>query len=410
MIRWHFWQAEMEKSRHSRLGRIWPQSIVLLAVVLGGCNRTDQQAPAGQPRINEKTLVQLQPVHSQNRKLWAADLLAIMDELNIRRTASNACSIIAVIDQESNFKADPPVDNLGRTARNELLERVRDKLGKLAAQKMENMLAAHPTPQASFEKRLLAVKTEQQLDMLYREMYQYFKSQYKLGLATGVASLVAGQSLEEYLNPVKTLGSMQVHIDYVLANPRTYRPANQLRNEVYSRFGGMYYGTHRLMLYHADYDKPIYRFADYNSGMYSSRNAALQKAVSRLLGSKLTLDGDLLIYDRDNAPTAQVSSSEAAISKLLTTGNQPLTPAQVRADLRREKTAEFEETATYREIKARYFRKFNQTAPYAIMPQVKITGPKISRDLNTNWYATRVEKRYQTCLSAARRLGLSTRT
>ncbi|WP_394998795.1 DUF1615 family protein, partial [Acinetobacter sp.] len=41
---------------------------------------------------------------------------------------------------------------------------------------------------------------------------------------------------------------------------------------------------------------------------------------------------------------------------------------------------------------------------YAMMPEVVISGPKLSRDYNTNWFATRVNGRYQTCMQRAKRI------
>lgn len=90
---------------------------------------------------------------------------------------------------------------------------------------------------------------------------------------------------------------MQVHIDYARAHRRSNMSDRTLRADLYSQYGGLYYGIHRLMVYKADYDKPLYRFADYNSGMYSSRNAAFQQRISSLSKQKIDIDGDLLLYD-----------------------------------------------------------------------------------------------------------------
>ena len=71
-----------------------------------------------------------------------------------------------------------------------------------------------------------------------------------------------------------------------------------VRDELYTRHGGMYYGVLQLLGYETGYDRKIYRFADFNAGRYSSRNAAFQKQIAVLSGQPLASDGDLLLYDK----------------------------------------------------------------------------------------------------------------
>ena len=71
---------------------------------------------------------------------------------------------------------------------------------------------------------------------------------------------------------------------------------------------------------------------------------------------------------------------------------------QIRSDLLQEKQAEFENTSTYQNVITLYKQQFGKNPPYAIMPQVVISGPKLSKDYNTNWYATNVTRRYETCM------------
>ena len=158
------------------------------------------------------------------------------------------------------------------------------------------------------------------------------------------------------------------------------------------------------MMYEADYDKPIYRFADYNSGRYSSRNAAFQSMLNKVSGSDLALDGDLLLYTKDGSPLATKSSSERELLKAFSTNDVILTPNQIRADLKKEKDIDFEKTATYRAVTKLYQEKTGKEPFYAIMPEVVISGPKLSRDYNTNWFASRVNGRYQTCMSRIKHL------
>lgn len=57
------------------------------------------------------------------------------------------------------------------------------------------------------------VQTERELDLLYREIFDYMAQHYHVSALTGAAKLV-GQDIGEKLNPITTLGSMQVHINY----------------------------------------------------------------------------------------------------------------------------------------------------------------------------------------------------
>jgi hypothetical protein len=170
----------------------------------------------------------------------------------------------------------------------------------------------------------------------------------------------------------------------------------------------MYYGINRLLGYDANYDKPIYRFADYNSGMYSSRNAAFQQTISKLSDIPLTYDGDLLSYDKDKNVLAARSNTETQIEMVVKENKLSLSNANIRGDLLKEKDQEFEDTEIYKKLNHLYAEKFNKKPPYAIMPNVEITGPKLSRDYDTNWYANRVNGRYLRCASSAKRLGFQT--
>ena len=159
-------------------------------------------------------------------------------------------------------------------------------------------------------------------------------------------------------------------------------------------------------MYPADYDKPLYRFADYNSGRYSSRNAAFQSMLNDLTEAELDLDGDLLLYNKDGSIRSNKSQSERELIAVFAANNVLITPRQIRSDLKEEKEQDFEDTQTYLAVKKLYQEKTGKEPIYAIMPEVVISGPKLSRDYNTNWFATRVNGRYQTCMQRAKRIKL----
>ena len=118
------------------------------------------------------------------------------------------------------------------------------------------------------------------------------------------------------------------------------------------------------------------------------------------------LDGDLLLYGRDKDVLSDASSTELAIQALFAQYSLPISARQIRRDLKKEKTEKFEKTDTYLEIQRLYQIRFEQPPAYAIMPEVVISGPKLSRDYNTAWFANRVNSRYQRCMQQGERLGL----
>lgn len=391
--------------------RFKPLSILALSLTLVACGDNSWWSKNNEPTLKEDQIKRLVPPRVNNRDSWAKDIFDITNQLDIPQSKENICSIVAVVDQESNFVADPQVPNLGAKAVKEVEDRLdekfKDKLGNAiggtVAGYFQEVLKTQPSPENNYLSQMRRVKTERQLDELYREIFSYMSKHYHVSALTGAAKLV-GQDIGEKLNPITTLGSMQVLASYAKEHQRQGGNMAELRTDLYSQYGGLYYGIHRLMMYPADYKKSIYRFADYNSGMYSSRNAAFQSMLNDLTVSELDLDGDLLLYTKDGSIRSVSSQSERELINVFTANNILVTPRQIRADLKKEKEKNFEDTATYRAVTKLYQEKTGQAPIYAIMPEVVISGPKLSRDYNTNWFATRVNGRYLSCMQRAKRI------
>lgn len=398
------------KKRHLR-NIIQSTTILGLIFTLSACGKDGWWSDDESKYLNNEQIRKLIPARVNDRASWAKDIASITETLKIPNSKENICSIIAVVDQESNFVANPNVAGLGQKAvkevSNRLQEKFEDKLGETLGGPLANyfndVLRTQPSVEDNYLKQMSKVKNEQQLDVLYREIFDYMSQHYHVSALTGAAKFV-GQDFAEKMNPITTLGSMQVHINYAKDNKRSSMNTNELRDDLYTQYGGLYYGIHRLMLYPTQYEKAIYRFADYNSGMYSSRNAAVQKMVEKMTGIDLTLDGDLLSYDKNGKPLVTATSSEKAINTLFITNKILITPRQLRGDLKDEKSAAFEKTQTYITISKLYQEKIGKDPIYAIMPEVVISGPKLSRDYNTNWYASRVNGRFETCMQRAKHI------
>jgi len=388
-------------------------SMLTACISLVACGDSSWWSNNKEPEMEAEQIQKVIPPRVNGRQSWSQDIFDIMEQLKIPKTKQNVCSIVAVVDQESNFVADPTVPGLGEKAVQEINTRLNEKfeaklgemIGGTVAGYFEDVLKNQPTPENNYMSQMRKVKTERELDLLYREIFDYMSQHYHVSALTGAAKLV-GQDIGEKMNPITTLGSMQVHINYAKEHKRQSGNIAELRNDLYTQYGGLYYGIHRLMKYPADYDKAIYRFADYNSGMYSSRNAAFQSMLNALTDTEISLDGDLLLYNKDGGIKATQSQTEKELIAAFAQNNVLVTPRQIRSDLKKEKEKKFEDTQTYLALQKLYQNKTNKEPMYAVMPQVVISGPKLSRDYNTNWFASRVNGRYESCMQRAKRIKL----
>lgn len=284
-------------------------------------------------------------------------------------TAERACAVIAVIEQESGYRTDPAVPNLPRIVMKALEDKLAP-LGPLAKPTLRAILDDHT--RAGIE----TLRTERDLDRLFRETISA-----KLPAAARLIGIDA-------LNPVTTAGSMQVQVAF--ARELSGMDDADTRELLYTRAGGVRFGTARLLGYGASYDDVLYRFADYNAGPYASRNAAFQEQLAQLAGTRLALDGDLLDY-RGGAES-QTLKSALAFAAL-----HELSERRVRRDLEREKTLDFENTELWQAVRDAWQRSTGKAAPYARVPEVTLTSPKLSRGRTTAWFADSVRRRYAAC-------------
>jgi len=214
-----------------------------------------------------------------------------------------------------------------------------------------------------------------------------------------ISELPFGRQLLADYNPVHTGGPMQVGVAFAEQHAQErrypYPVARALRDEVFTRRGGLYFGSAMLLDYPAPYDDVLFRFADYNAGRYASRNAAFQAALARWTGRELVPDGDLLRY-QNGKPSDTPSQVE-----LVLRSNAPalnLSAAGIRRELLLEKSAVFGDSPLYTKVFALAEKAAGGALPRQVLPRIDLNSPKFERRLTTAGFARRVTERHRQCL------------
>ena len=353
--------------------------LVAAVVIVAGCAAERAQMTASESR---ELIASYIPPRVADREGWAADIYTPMSVLKIPLTPDTICAVVSITEQESGFQVDPPIPNLAAIAWAEI-ERRREKIGipKFA---LDAALALQSSNGKTYRERIDAARTERNLSDVFEDM---------------IGRVPLGRTFFEDRNPVRTGGPMQVGVafarEHVKARPYPYAVVESLRDEVFTRRGGMYFGIAHLLDYDAPYDRYIYRYADFNAGQYASRNAAFQSALGLLTGTKLALDGDLLVpgQGRDAPPGATESAARAIAGEL------GMNAGEIRRDLEHGKGHGFETTGLYHRVFALADARARRSLPRAVVPSIELQSPKFTRRLTTQWFAERVVARHRQCLA-----------
>lgn len=336
------------------------------------------------PQAGRLLLNRLLPAKIRDRQGWSNDMLSAFTHLKIPYTAENFCALAAVIEQESSWQADPTVPNLPAIVWDKIAERAHGYLIPLPVVKAA-LMKTSPNGK-SYKARIDSLRTEREMNDLFEDMA---REASKLGLPMSMK------------NPIRTGGPMQVSVEFAEGHvrvwPYPYPRSGSVRQEVFTRRGGVYFGAAILLQYPAPYSQMLYRFADFNAGRYSSRNAAFQAVMEKLSSKDLTLDGDLLSY-KDGKVYPSTTQS-AVISQ---GGKLGMGQGEILRDLKLEKSAAFGQSELYRKTYALADQRFGKPAAREQLPQIDLKSPKITRKLTTEWFAKRVDGRYQSCLARAR--------
>jgi Protein of unknown function (DUF1615) len=359
--------------------------IVLIAgsLLLAGCPGAPREAaPPSAPADAHALIERSIPVSVSDRAGWASDMYNAFIALTVAPTRENACAVVAVIEQESGFHVDPVIPGLGAIARGEIA--LRAERAHVPMMIVNGVLQLKSADGRSYGERIDAAKTEKELSDVYEDF---------------IAAVPLGTTLFAEKNPIRTRGPMQVNVafaeQFAAATPYPYPTKRGIADELFTRRGSVYFGIAHLLDYRAPYDTYLYRFADFNAGQYSSRNAAFQSALSIASGMPLATDGALLSHDSNiDSPSATELALRALSSRLKTNDGA------IHAALLDGRSRSFETNPLYLHVYTLAGAKTGRQLPRAIVPRIKLAGPKIKRSLTTDWYAHRVDQRFQACLSS----------
>jgi hypothetical protein len=358
--------------------RTW--AALSIAALLAACASRTPEPQGLRPDEARALTAAVLPPSTADRGGWATDIVAALVALRIPATSSHVCAVVAVAEQESGLHADPAVPGLAAIAWKEIDQRA----GRLGVPVFVAHGALHlssPTGQ-SYSERIDGARTERELSEIFDDF---------------IGMVPMGQRLFSGWNPVRTGGPMQVSVEFAerhaQAKPYPYPVERSIRREVFTRRGGLYFGIAHLLDYPAAYDQPLYRFADYNAGHYASRNAALQNAIGVASGVPLVPDGDLVRHDGEKRAGATEAAARVLGERL------GMDEGAIRRDLERGDDEALERTTLYQRVYALAEKTQGRPLPRAVLPQIELHSPKITRKLTTAWFAQRVDERYRRCLA-----------
>jgi hypothetical protein len=354
----------------------------LSALMLTSC--IEERAPAPTPPSvleAQEIIHRALPAKLADRDGWTRDIYDGFTALGIEITAQNACAVAAVIAQESGFQVDPVVPDLGRIAWAEIDRRAEHVL--IPTSVVHGVLQLKSPNGRSYGERINAARTEKDLSDVYEDF---------------IASVPLGRSLFESRNPIRTRGPMQVNVAFAdkFASTHTYpHPVKvSVEDELFTRRGSIYFGIAHLLAYRAPYDSYLYRFADYNAGQFSSRNAAFQRAIAIVSHRSLVPDGALLPREASALSVGDTESAARSLGARLSLSNDDIHGA-----LEQGRSEEFEGSPLYRRTLALADQISAHAVTRAVIPRIELEGPKLSHKLTTAWYAHRVDGRYSRCLN-----------
>jgi Protein of unknown function (DUF1615) len=359
--------------------RLWS---VGCAVLLTSCasERPPANGAATGPEEARAWIEQAIPRGVPDRPGWVTDIYSGFTVQGLEPSRENVCAVVAVIEQESNFQVNPVVPGMAAIAWREIDSRAeRAGVPRLI---VHGALGLRSSTGRTYRERIDAARTEKDLSDIYEDF---------------IGSVPLGRRLFADWNPIRTRGPMQVNVvyadQYAAARPYPYPVKVSVADELFTRRGSVYFGIAHLLAYQPPYDEYLYRFADFNAGQYASRNAAFQNAVSKASGIALATDGAMLSHESDAKGPGDTEQALRALEVRLN-----LDSSEIHAALEQGKTREFERTKLYERVFALAERVTKRPLPRALVPNIKLHGPKISRSLTTSWYAHRVNGRFARCL------------
>jgi hypothetical protein len=309
---------------------------------------------------------------------WTEDIYTAFTAQHIEPTRENICAVVSVIDQESNFHVNTVIPGLPAIAWKEIHARADNS--HIPWMLVHGALDLNSPTGRTYAERIDRARTEKDLSDIYEDF---------------IGSVPLGHTLFSDHNPIHTRGPMQVNVAFLKQTPAVrnypYPVKDSLSDELFTRRGSVYFGVAHLLGYSGPYPHYLFRFADYNAGQYASRNAAFQNAVAVASGAAVVPDGALLPNGGDPGRT------ESALRQL--GGRLNITDEAIHSALEEGKSADFEKTSVYERVFSLADKAQGHPVPRALIPRIKLQGPKISRNLTTDWYAHRVEGRFQQCLN-----------